>query len=119
MRLSRGIPVDLHGAIETFAAPAIMAAPFLLGFGEAAGAIAFAFGVVLLGLALSLFGDRRAVPLHAHASLDYALAISVASAGAVIGLASQDASAAVFLVGIGVAQMALTAMTRFTAPRGA
>jgi hypothetical protein len=37
----------------------------------------------------------------------------------VIGLASQDASAAVFLVGLGVAQMALTAMTRFTAPRGA
>jgi hypothetical protein len=73
---------------------------------------------VLLGLALSLFGDRRAVPLHAHASLDYALAVSVAAAGAVIGISTDDASAAVFLVGVGVAQMALTAMTRFTAPRG-
>jgi hypothetical protein len=115
----RGIPVDLHGAIETFAAPAIMAAPFLLGLAEPVGAIAVAFGVLLLGLALSLYGDRRAVPLHAHAGLDYALALAVATAGAVIGLATSDPAAAAFLVGIGVAQMALTAMTRFTAPRGA
>ena len=65
---------DLHGAVETLAAPAIMAAPFVLGFGQATAAIAIAFGVVLLGLALSLFGPRRSIPLSAHAGLDYALA---------------------------------------------
>jgi hypothetical protein len=119
VRTSRGIPIDIHGAVETFAAPAMVAAAFLLGFGEAAGAIAFAFGVLLFGLALSIFGDRRTVPLHAHEGFDYLLAGSVAVAGIVIGIVTGELPATVFLVGIGGAHMALTALTRFTAPRGA
>jgi hypothetical protein len=118
VRTSRGIPIDIHGAVETFAAPAIVAAGFLLGFGEAAGVIAFVFGVLLFGLALSIFGGRGAVPLHAHEGFDYLLAGSAAAAGIAIGIVSGDLPATIFLVGIGLAHMALTAMTRFSAPRG-
>jgi hypothetical protein len=119
MKPFRGIPSDLHGAVETLAAPAIMAAPFLLGFGQAPAAITLVFGIALFGLALSLFGERRAVPLSAHAGFDYALASFAVFGGLIAGAISGDAVAAIFLVGIGLAHMALTASTRFSAPRGA
>jgi hypothetical protein len=119
MRLSRGIPAEIHGAIETFVAPAIMAAPFALGFSEATGVVAVAFGVLLLGLALSIYGQRRAVPLSAHAGFDYLLAIAAIIAGVAAGLAAGDVAATVFLVGVGAAHMALTASTRFSVASGA
>ena len=67
----RYIPLSVHGGIETLAAPAIMAAPVLLGLGEAALVAGFALGATLLGLSLSLFSERRVVPLTAHAGFDY------------------------------------------------
>ena len=79
----RGIPLSVHGAIEMFAAPAIMAAPFLLGFGPAATIAAVLVGVALLGLALQTEGPARAVQVAAHAGFDYALALNLlAGAGA-------------------------------------
>jgi hypothetical protein len=100
------------------AAPAIIAAPLLLGLGPAAAVAGFVLGTLLLGLSVSLFGDRRAVPLTAHAGFDYLLAIAAVLSGLSIGIATGDALATVFLVGVGVAQMALTASTRFSVPRG-
>ena len=41
------------------AAPAIMAAPFLLGFGPAATVITVGLGALLLGLALQVEGPQR------------------------------------------------------------
>jgi hypothetical protein len=112
----RGIPLSIHSALEIVAAPAIMVAPFLLGFGQGATAIAVALGVVLLGHALQVEGPRRIVPLSTHAGLDYALAAMAISAGFALGIAAGDWSAAVFLVGVGAAQATLTAFTRFSAP---
>ncbi|MQA72836.1 MAG: hypothetical protein GEU88_00520 [Solirubrobacterales bacterium] len=114
---SRAIPLSAHAAIEMFAAPAIMVAPFVLGFGSAATAISVALGVVLLGLALQVEGPRRAVPLGAHADFDYALATVALAGGVAVGLSAGEWSAAIFLVGVGVAQIALTARTRFSAVR--
>jgi hypothetical protein len=113
------IPFSVHAAIETLAAPAIMAAPFLLGFGQTAGVIAFVFGVLLLGLALQAVGPRRSIPLSAHAGFDYTLATFAVIAGFVVGLGADEWAAGIFLVGIGVAQVALTASTRFSVPAGA
>ena len=101
------------------AAPAIMVTPFLLGFGPAATAIAVILGAVLLGMALQVEGTGRALPVSAHAELDYALATISLAGGLAVGLATGEWQAAVFLVGVGVAQVALTACTRFTRPRGA
>lgn len=119
MTLTRAISLPVHGAIEVFAAPAIMAAPFVLGFSLAATAISVALGVLLLTIALQLEGPRRAVPLSAHADFDYALAVIAISAGLAIAIATGAWAESGFLVGIGAAQVALTASTRFTAPLGA
>jgi len=116
---SRSIPLSVHAAIEMVAAPAIMAAPLLLGFGEAPAVVAFAIGAVLLGLAVEAAGPRRGVPLSAHAACDYAIAALAAIAGLVIGVATGEWAAGVFLAGVGVGQVALTASTRFSVPLGA
>jgi hypothetical protein len=117
MSISRAIPLTLHGAAEMFAAPAIMFVPLLLGLGTTASVIAFVIGAVLLGHALSLFGARRPIPLSAHAEFDYVLAAAAILSGLGVAVAG-NGLAAIFLVGVGAAQMALTASTRFSVPRG-
>jgi hypothetical protein len=116
---TRAVPLSLHGALEILAAPAIMVAPFVLGFGQAATVITVTLGALLLGLALQVEGPRRAVPLSAHAGFDYTLAFVALVGGFAIGLSTDEWAAGIFLVGVGVAQVALTAATRFSAPRGA
>ena len=119
MNGTRTIPIPIHGAIEVFLAPAIMAAPFVLGLGEIATAVAIVIGAVLLGSALSLVGDRRTVPLSAHAGFDYALAYIALIGGVVAGLTG-DVPGLIFLAGVGAAQALLTATTRFSlSPRSA
>jgi hypothetical protein len=117
--ISRAIPLSVHGALEVVGAPAIMAAPFVLGFGQAATMICVLFGALLLGLALQVEGPRRAVPISAHAGFDYTLAILAAASGLAIGLVTGEWAAGAFLVGVGVAQVMLTASTRFSVARGA
>jgi hypothetical protein len=113
----RGIPLSVHGALEMLAAPAIMAAPFLLGFGPAATIATVAVGVLLLGLAVQAEAPQPNVPLSAHAGFDYALAAFAALSGLAIGAASGQWYGPVFLIGVGAAQVALTAATRFSQPR--
>jgi hypothetical protein len=120
MTLFRAIPIHVHAALEVAAAPLLIAAPFLLGFGVVAGAVSIALGILLIGLAVSVYGDadRGNLPLSAHAGLDYTLAIVTIAAGVVSGIAG-DYVATVFLVGFGSAHMALIASTRFSRPLGA
>jgi len=116
---SRTIPYAVHAAIETIAAPAIMAAPLLLGFGEATAVAGIVIGALLLGLAVQAASPRRTVPVSAHAGLDYTLAAGAAIAGLAIGIATGEWAQGIFLVGVGAAQVALTALTRFSVPAGA
>jgi len=113
--MARGIPLTIHTALEIVAAPAIMAAPFLLGFGTVAGVITFALGAILLGHAIQLEAPRRTIPLSAHAGLDFALAAVAIGAGIALALAAEPGAGS-FLVGVGAAQVALTAATRFSVP---
>ena len=116
---AKAISLPVHGALEMIAAPAVMAAPFLLGFTPAATVITVTLGALLLGLALQAEGESRSVPVSAHAGFDYTLALVAAASGLVIGLVTGEWAATSFLVGIGVAMVALTASTRFSGPRGA
>lgn len=116
---TRALSVSAHGVLEILAAPAIMVAPFVLEFGQAATVISVTLGALLLGLALQLEGPGRTVPLSAHAGFDYGLAFVSLFGGLAVGLGTDEWSAGIFLVGVGIALMALTASTRFTAPRGA
>ena len=115
----RAISLQVHGALEMLAAPAIMVAPFVLGFGQAATVICVAIGVLLLGLSLHAESPSRTVPMSAHAGFDLSLAIIGLVGGLAVGFSTGEWVAGVYLVGIGAAQVALTAMTRFTAARGA
>ena len=120
MSLFRAIPIHVHAALEVVAAPLLFAAPFALGFSYLAGGLSIVLGVLLIGLATSVYGDadRGNLPLSAHAGLDYTLAAATIAAGVIAGLGG-DYVATVFLVGFGSAHMALTASTRFSRPLGA
>ena len=118
MTTYRAIPLWLHAGVETFAAPAIMAAPFFFGFGPAASVICVITGALLLGLALQVPGPERSVSLSSHASLDYALALFAIAGGVAVGFVTGAWDSTIFLVGIGAALCALTASTRFSNPRG-
>jgi hypothetical protein len=119
MAVSRAIPLSAHAAIEMVAAPAIIAAPLLLGFGPAASMVGFVIGALLLGLAVQAAGPRRTIPLSAHAGFDYMLAAAAGISGLAIGIATGEWAQGIFLVGVGVALVALTASTRFSVPAGA
>src|SRR4051812_31562273 len=119
MTLTRGISVSVHGAIEAFAAPAIMVAPFVFGFGQLATIAAVALGALLLTIALQAEGPSRRLPLSAQAGFEYILATAAIAVGIGMAIADYAASESIFLVGVGAAQVALTAATRFSAPRSA
>ena len=120
MSLFRAIPINAHAALEVAAAPLLIVAPFALGFDHLAGALSIGLGVLLIGLATSIYGDtsRGNLSLSAHAGLDYTLAWATVAAGVIAGIAG-DYVATVFLAGFGFAHMALTASTRFSRPLGA
>ena len=113
----RGIPLSVHGALEMLAAPAIMVAPFVLDFGQAATVATVLVGVLLLGLAVQTEAPQPSVPISAHAGFDYALAALTAVSGLAIGLATSEWYAPIFLIGIAAAHVALTTATRFSRTR--
>jgi hypothetical protein len=121
MSAFRAIPIHVHVALEVIAAPVLLVAPFLFGFGAAAGAFSIALGVILTGLAVSVYGDpaRGGVPLAAHAGFDYLIAASTIVLGVLIGLATDDFAATIFMVGFGSAHLGLAASTRYSRPLGA
>jgi hypothetical protein len=120
MSAFRAIPIHVHAALEMAAAPLLIVAPFALGFGYLAGALSIALGILLIGLATSVYGEseRGNLPLSAHAGFDYMLAAVTIAVGVVAGIAG-DYIATVFLVGFGSAHLALIASTRFSRPLGA
>ena len=83
MTAFRAIPIEVHAALEVVAAPLLLVAPFLFGFGAVAGAISIALGVLL------------------------------------IGVATDDFAATIFMVGFGSAHLGLAASTRYSRPLGA
>jgi hypothetical protein len=121
MTAFRAIPLHVHGALEVLAAPLLLVAPFVLGFGILAGVVSISVGILLIGLALSLFGEgeRGSLPLSAHLGFDYALALVTIAAGLLVGAVTGDQAATIFMVGFGSAHLALTTSTRFTRPLGA
>ena len=121
MNAFRAIPIEVHAALEVVAAPLLLVAPFVFGFGAVAGAISIAIGVLLTGLAVSIYGDttRGALTLTAHAGFDQVLAAATIALGALVGLVTKDLAATLFMVGFGSAHLALAASTRYSRPLGA
>ncbi len=118
MAINRGIPLHVHGALEVLAAPTLIVAPFLFGFGTIAGAVSIGIGAVLVGLALSIQNDQSQIPLRTHAELDYTIATVTIISGIVLGLVTGNPAVTIFMAGFGALHTALTAVTRFTRPLG-
>src|SRR5947207_12762451 len=117
--MRRVIPHTMHAAVEILGGAALMAAPFALDLGRSAAFVCVALGAIVIGTAIQIGGPSRRVSLSAHAAFDYLLASVAIAAGVAIGLATGAWRATIFLVGVGAAQAALTASTRWSVPAGA
>jgi len=111
MTVLRPISLPLHGALELLVGVLALAAPFALGFGAAGMVVAFLIGACSVGLALDAAQPAR---VAAHLAFDYGLAFGAVLAAIPLALAG-DATAALALGGLGLAQLGLNAGTRYTA----
>ena len=98
------------------AAALLLLAPFMFGFDdETAKWTSIVLGVVVLLVAVisrSPLGVTKTLPVSAHATLDYVLAVVLVLTPFVLGFAD-DSTAVSFFVLLGVAHAALSLMTRF------
>lgn len=117
-QMSRLISLPLHSAIELGLGTAVMAAPFVLGFGPAGLVTAVLIGAVVVGLALAGSGDegRGTIPISAHATYDIGLAIGMIGAGLALGIAGDGAALGALAVA-GLIQVVLSANTRYSPAR--
>ncbi|HWH43920.1 MAG TPA: hypothetical protein VNT32_04260 [Thermoleophilaceae bacterium] len=115
--MTRLIPLSIHSAIEIALASALMAAPFVFGFGPAGLVTAFVIGSLMMGLAISASGEGRGgLPVMAHAAYDRGIAFGLVLAAGLLGLAG-DASALLVLTAASLALVALSVNTRYSAVR--
>jgi hypothetical protein len=118
MTLLRLIPMHVHAVLETLLAPAIIVAPFVLGFEPAAMVAAVVLGMLLMGTALAAgaaLGESpgRGLRVTAHASLDLGFALAALFAAVAFGSAGQPA-AGLFFGLVALLQGALATTTRYT-----
>jgi hypothetical protein len=110
------VPAFVHGVVEYLAAILFIAAPFIFSFEQdAAVAISLVVGVLLLIIAACTHwktGLIDTISVHAHAMLDYLLAIFLIASPFIFGF-DDDGTAAAFFIVIGVVHLLLTIATRF------
>jgi len=111
MTALRPIPLPLHGALELLIGLLALAAPFALGFSPAGAVVAVVAGACAVGLALDAPQTAR---VAAHHAFDYGLAFGLVAVALPLALAG-DATAALTVAALGLAQLALNAVTRYSA----
>ena len=116
MTAFRLLSLPAHGALELLAGIFTMVAPFLFGFTPAGTVAAVVIGALIVGLSLAAASpERGSLPISAHFAFDRGIVIGLLGGGALVGLAG-DAGAALFLALTGVALLALSLSTRYSAP---
>jgi hypothetical protein len=115
MTAFRLISLPTHGAVELTLGVALMAAPFVLGFGAAGTLVGLVVGALIVGLALqAAVADTGTVDIAAHRAYDVGLTFGLIGAGLLLAV-SGDARAAVVLLAVAAVQLGLNATTRYTA----
>jgi hypothetical protein len=115
MTAFRLFSLPTHGALELLAGVATMVAPFVFGFTPAGTVVAVVIGALIVGLSLAAASpEQRSLPIAAHFAFDRGLVIGLLGGSVLIGLAG-DAGAALFLALTGVALLALSLTTRYSA----
>jgi hypothetical protein len=115
MTTARLVPLPIHSALEMLGGLTLMVAPFFLGVSTAAAVIGVTVGALVVGLALQAVetNSREVIALSAHHAADYGLALGLAGAAAVVGLAG-DGVAATFFALMAAAQLLLNTTTRYS-----
>jgi hypothetical protein len=117
MTAFRLISLPAHGAVELLLGIALMASPFVLGFGAAGTLLAVVVGAIATGLALSAaVADTAGIDIAAHYAYDIGLALGLLGAGVALAISGDGAAAGTFLAGA-VAMLALNVTTRYSAAR--
>jgi hypothetical protein len=115
MSAIRLISLPLHGALEFAVGVLTMAAPFMLGFGPGATVAAVVIGALVVGLALAAtVAEVNPLPLAAHWAFDRGLAIGMLLAATGLAIAD-DRVAALYFALVGLFQLALALVTRYSA----
>jgi hypothetical protein len=112
MTAFRLISLPTHAALELALGVALMAAPFVLGFGSAALVVCALVGALIVGLALTATPEMGSV--SAHFAYDRGMALALV-AGAVALAVAGEAGGALALTAAALGQTALNVTTRYTA----
>lgn len=104
---------SMHAALELMVGLALIFAPLVLGLSLVGAAVAIVLGALLCGLALEAAGEPGALRMTDHHAFDQTAVATLVGAALPLGL-SGDRSAALLLVGSGIAQLALTLTTRYS-----
>jgi hypothetical protein len=114
MTIARLLPLDIHGALEAALAPALMAAPFVFGFGVSAAVVSVVLGVLILAVALATHaGEQSLLPISTHAAFDVCFSVALALASVVFAL-DGDLAAGAVLAGAAVVLIVISSFTRYT-----
>jgi hypothetical protein len=107
------LPISLptHAAFELPIGVFALVAPFALGFGLAGAVLSVLIGVCVVGLALD--AAEQPAQVSAHQAFDYGIALAAVLVAIPLALAG-DAAAALFLGAVGIALLALDAVTRYS-----
>jgi NO-binding membrane sensor protein with MHYT domain len=111
MTATRLISLPLHGAVEFLTGMLALIAPFALGFTPPGAIVSILVGVCVVGLAFDAAQEPGRV--SAHLAADYGLAFGAVLAALPLALAG-DAGAALFLGALGLAQLGLNGLTRYS-----
>jgi hypothetical protein len=103
----RRLSLTEHGALEVLVGLALIAAPFVLGFGPAGLVASMAAGAVIAGLGLS-----DGMPISSHMAADTAVALALL--GVALLVSAEDAVASGVLAAAAAGELALGACTRWT-----
>ena len=115
MTFSRLISSDTRAGILVTIGTALLLAPIAIGLSPAAIAAGVAIGVVTVGLGLAgtATSGRGTLPVSAHAAYDQGLAAGLLLSGGAFVLAGEPAAALLF-AGIGLVQLIVGGITRYT-----
>ena len=117
MTAFRLISLPAHGAVELLIGLALMASPFVLGFGAAGTLLAVAVGAIAAGLALgAAVADTASIDIAAHYAYDLGLALGLLGAGVALAIAGDGPAAGTFLAAA-VAMLGLNITTRYSTAR--
>jgi hypothetical protein len=104
----RRLSLPEHGAVELVIGVALIAAPFVLGFGPVGLLASMTAGALLAGLAIS-----DSLPIATHMAADMLVAAASIALALVLGAAGETAAAGI-LAAAGAGELALGMATRWT-----